>query len=127
MTMTPNHAQAMRLSLKTALLGATAALVAGAGPSVALADAAAADSASGDQNNADTLSAVVVTGYRKSLAEARAIKRDSNIQVDAIVAEDIAKFPELNLAESLQRLPGVQITREAGEGRRISLRGLGPD
>ncbi len=39
----------------------------------------------------------------------------------------MAKFPELNLAESLQRLPGVQITREAGEGRRISLRGLGPD
>jgi TonB-dependent receptor len=39
----------------------------------------------------------------------------------------MAKFPELNLAESLQRLPGVQINREAGEGRRISLRGLGPD
>ncbi|WP_443750932.1 TonB-dependent receptor [Asticcacaulis solisilvae] len=71
--------------------------------------------------------AVVVTGYRGSLAKARKIKRDSVIEKDAIVAEDMAKFPELNLAESLQRLPGVQITREAGEGRRISLRGLGPD
>lgn len=70
---------------------------------------------------------VVVTGYRKSLSDARRIKKDSVIQKDAIVAEDMAKFPELNLAESLQRLPGVQITREAGEGREIALRGLGPD
>ncbi|MBY9063637.1 TonB-dependent receptor [Sphingomonas yunnanensis] len=70
---------------------------------------------------------VVVTGYRRSLSDARDIKRDSVIQKDVIVAEDIAKFPELNLAESLQRVAGVQITREAGEGRRISLRGLGPD
>ncbi len=70
---------------------------------------------------------VVVTGFRKSLSLARNIKRESVIQKDAIVAEDMAKFPELNLAESLQRLPGVQINREAGEGRRISLRGLGPD
>ncbi|WP_236552805.1 TonB-dependent receptor [Sphingomonas sp. 8AM] len=70
---------------------------------------------------------VVVTGYRKSLGLARDIKKAANIQKDVIVAEDMAKFPELNLAESLQRVPGVQITREAGEGRRISLRGLGPD
>jgi iron complex outermembrane recepter protein len=74
-----------------------------------------------------TSSEVVVTGFKKSLSDARRIKRDSVIQKDAIVAEDMAKFPELNLAESLQRLPGVQITREAGEGRRISLRGLGSD
>ncbi len=70
---------------------------------------------------------VVVTGYRKSLMEARDLKKDAIILKDVIVAEDIAKFPELNLAESLQRLPGVQITREAGEGREIALRGLGPD
>lgn len=74
-----------------------------------------------------TVSEVVITGYRKSLADARQIKKDAVIQEDAIVAEDMAKFPELNLAESLQRLPGVQITREAGEGREISLQGLGPD
>jgi TonB-dependent receptor len=70
---------------------------------------------------------IIVTGFRKSLSDARNIKKDSVIQKDVIVAEDMAKFPELNLAESLQRLPGVQISREAGEGRRISLRGLGPD
>jgi iron complex outermembrane receptor protein len=70
---------------------------------------------------------VVVTGFKKSLGMARDIKKKSDIQKDVIIAEDMAKFPELNLAESLQRLPGVQITREAGEGRRVSLRGLGPD
>lgn len=54
------------------------------------------------------------------------IKRGEAGVVDAIVAEDIADFPDLNLAESLQRIPGVSITREGGEGRNISVRGLGP-
>ncbi len=71
--------------------------------------------------------AIVVQGFRKSLGVAREMKRDSSIVADVIVAEDMAKFPDLNLAESLQRLPGVAINREAGEGRRVSLRGLGPD
>jgi iron complex outermembrane receptor protein len=70
---------------------------------------------------------VVVTGYRTSLAQARNSKRDATIIKDSISASDIAAFPDLNLAEALQRLPGVAINREAGEGRRISLRGLGPD
>ncbi len=79
------------------------------------------------QESVDDTDTIIVTGYAKSLSEARDIKKDAIIQKDVIVAEDMAKFPELNLAESLQRLPGVQITREAGEGRRISLRGLGSD
>ena len=108
-------------NLKRFLLATVAALIAGTHASVALAQAASEPAAT------DTVDAVVVTGFRKSLSDARAIKRDAVIQKDAIVAEDMAKFPELNLAESLQRLPGVQINREAGEGRRISLRGLGPD
>ena len=70
---------------------------------------------------------VVVTGYRTSLAQARNSKRNATIIKDSISASDIAAFPDLNLAEALQRLPGVAINREAGEGRRISLRGLGPD
>lgn len=114
--------RAARPNLKTFLLATVAALAVGAHSSAVFAQQAASDSAA-----ADTVDAVVVTGFRKSLSDARAIKRDSVIQKDAIVAEDMAKFPELNLAESLQRLPGVQINREAGEGRRISLRGLGPD
>lgn len=105
-----------RPHLKSFLLATVAALAIGASPRLAHA-----------QQATDEVEEVVVTGFRKSLSDARAIKRDSVIQKDAIVAEDMAKFPELNLAESLQRLPGVQINREAGEGRRISLRGLGPD
>lgn len=74
-----------------------------------------------------TLDAFEVSGTRATLAKSREFKKEARIISDAIVAEDIAKFPDLNLAESLQRLPGVAINREAGEGRRVSLRGLGPD
>ena len=76
---------------------------------------------------ATELDTVTVTGYRASVEKALDIKRGEAGVVDAIVAEDIGKFPDLNLAESLQRVPGVVITREAGEGRNISVRGLGPD
>jgi iron complex outermembrane receptor protein len=113
--------RAARSNLKSFWLAGVAALAVGAHSSAAFAQKA------GEAAAPDAVDEVVVTGFRKSLSDARAIKRDSVIQKDAIVAEDMAKFPELNLAESLQRLPGVQINREAGEGRRISLRGLGPD
>ena len=76
-----------------------------------------------DATNLDTIS---VTGYRASLEKALDIKRGEKGIVDAIVAQDIGKFPDLNLAESLQRIPGVVITRDAGEGRNITVRGLGP-
>lgn len=71
--------------------------------------------------------AIVVTGYRASLANALSQKRRSNQEIDAITAEDIANFPEANLAEAIQRLPGVSIDRDNGEGRTITVRGLGPD
>lgn len=70
---------------------------------------------------------IVVKGFRGSLAQALNIKRNSAAAVDSIVAEDIAKFPDNNLAESVQRVPGVSITRDSGEGRQISVRGLGAD
>lgn len=76
---------------------------------------------------ATQLDAVTVTGYRASVEKALDIKRGEAGVVDAIVAEDIGKFPDSNLAESLQRIPGVVITRDGGEGRNISVRGLGPD
>ncbi len=69
---------------------------------------------------------IVVTGFRDSLAKAINLKRNDESQIDTILAEDIGKFPDLNLAESLQRIPGVSITREGGEGRQITVRGLGP-
>jgi len=70
---------------------------------------------------------VVVTGFRGSLAAAIDAKREENAIVDVITAEDIADFPDLNLAESLQRVPGVQIDRDGGEGRTINVRGLSSD
>lgn len=76
---------------------------------------------------ATELDTVTVTGYRASVEKALDIKRGESGVVDAIVAEDIGKFPDSNLAESLQRIPGVVITRDGGEGRNISVRGLGPD
>lgn len=76
---------------------------------------------------ADDVSVIVVTGYRASLRSAIGEKRTATVQVDAITAEDIADFPDTNLAESLQRLPGVSIDRDNGEGRSITVRGLGGD
>ena len=73
----------------------------------------------------DQVEAIVVTGFRKSLDAALNAKRDSVSSVDVIVAEDIAKFPDQNLAESLQRVPGISIVRDGGEGRAITVRGLG--
>jgi iron complex outermembrane receptor protein len=70
---------------------------------------------------------IVVTGFRASLTAALGAKRQDTGIVDVIVAEDIADFPDQNLAESLQRIPGVSIDRDAGEGRTITVRGLGPD
>ncbi|NRQ43630.1 TonB-dependent receptor [Rheinheimera sp. YQF-2] len=69
----------------------------------------------------------VTGGFRGSLASALNQKRFETGSTDTIKAEDIADFPDLNLAESLQRIPGVAISRAAGEGRQISVRGLGPD
>ncbi|MFD1218278.1 TonB-dependent receptor [Microbulbifer celer] len=73
-----------------------------------------------------TLEEVVVTGIRASMDRAMDIKRDASGVVDAISAEDIGKFPSSNLAESLQRIPGVAIDRQNGEGSKITVRGFGP-
>ena len=92
---------------------------------MAAAQAHAADAAPAPAAN--EVDAIVVTGFRGSLAHARDLKRDAVGATDVIVSEDIAAFPDLNLAESLQRIPGVTISRDSGEGRQITLRGLGPD
>ncbi len=73
------------------------------------------------------LDEVTVTGFRGALANALSEKRALSGITDIIKAEDVAKFPDANLAESLQRLPGVAVARDGGEGRSISVRGLGPD
>src|SRR5690606_36223191 len=73
------------------------------------------------------LEAIVVTGIRASLESSMNLKRDAQGIVDGIVAEDIGKFPDTNLAESLQRISGVSIDRSMGEGSRVTVRGVGPD
>ena len=70
---------------------------------------------------------IIISGYRKSLKDAQDLKRAAVGAEDDILATDIAAFPDLNLAESLQRIPGITITRDSGEGRQIALRGLGAD
>jgi len=67
---------------------------------------------------------IVVTGYRKSLAEALQVKRNTDQFQDSVVATDVAKLPDNNIAESLQRISGVQIRRALGEGTSVSIRGL---
>lgn len=79
------------------------------------------------ENASENIETVVITGFRQSLDSALDIKREANGAVDSIVAEDIGKFPDANLAESMQRIPGVALARgDNGEGRNISVRGLGP-
>jgi TonB-dependent receptor len=69
----------------------------------------------------------VVTGIAASLGRSIDKKRNSELVSDSITAEDLGKFPDNNIADSLQRIPGVAIDRAGGEGRFVSIRGLGPD
>jgi len=77
-------------------------------------------------DNEAILEEVIVTGIRSSLDNAAEIKREANQMIDAISAEDIGMFSDNNIGEALQRIPGVQLERDMGEGFRISIRGLGP-
>ena len=101
-------------------LGVAAAL--GSSAAVQAADAAASD------EQGQEIDEVVVTGFRASLQNSVADKREKINFTDSIFAEDIGKFPDLNLAEALQRIPGVQIARDVtGEGVSVAVRGLGRD
>lgn len=101
------------------MLGASAiALGLAAQPALAQ-DASAVDDGADDE--------IVVSGIRASLRASLDVKRDSQGVVDAITAEDIGKFPDTNLAESLQRITGVSIDRSSGEGSTVTVRGFGAD
>ncbi|WP_426369657.1 TonB-dependent receptor [Pseudocolwellia sp. HL-MZ7] len=78
------------------------------------------------QDEVKDIEIISVTGMRSSIQESTRLKRDASGVVDAISAEDIGKFPDTNLAESLQRITGVSIDRENGEGARVTIRGFGP-
>lgn len=82
--------------------------------------------ASDDQSATAPSSDIVVTGIRASLRSSEALKRNASQIVDAITAEDVGKFPDNNISESLQRITGVAIDRTGGEGQFITVRGMGP-
>ena len=92
----------------------------------ALSSCSFAQAATNDKVKDDT-EVIVVTGVRSSLEAASSLKRYSDSVQDSIVAEDIGKFPDQNVAESLQRVPGVSINRVNGEGSKITVRGFGPE
>lgn len=97
------------------------------GVAIALGAAFATPSVSVAQEGEEVIEEIITTGIRGSLKRAMDIKRTSAGVVDAISAEDIGKFPDANLAESLQRITGVSIDRERGEGSSVTVRGFGPE
>ncbi|MGO1068861.1 TonB-dependent receptor [Lysobacter sp. CA199] len=78
-------------------------------------------------DRAKDLDKVVVTGFRYSIEKSLDQKRNANAVVEVVTAEDASKFPDKNVADALQRVPGVVITRSGGEGKSVSVRGLAPD
>ena len=113
--LTTRHARSVR---RLALAGATCLTT------LAIAQATQAQTATPASDTA--VDEVVVTGYRKSLAQSTVAKRETTGFADAIFAEDIGKFPDSNIAESFNRIPGITITRDiTGEGTNVAIRGLG--
>ena len=96
----------------------------GASVASTIAFGAAGAAYAADAGSPDQIETVVVTGFKESLERALDMKRNALDSSDSILAEDIAKFPDLNVSESLQRIPGVTLARDGGEGRQISVRGL---
>ncbi|MBB5518476.1 TonB-dependent receptor [Amphiplicatus metriothermophilus] len=113
-----NKRNKMRARLSASLLGGASAF--------ALAQPVCAQDAL-DDDGATNEDVIIVTGIRQSLQASMDVKRESRGVVDAITAEDIGKFPDTNLAESLQRITGVSINRSLGEGSQVTVRGFGPD
>jgi outer membrane receptor protein involved in Fe transport len=110
-------------SFKAGRLGASAACIAVSAfifPALAMAQQAAPETAATDQG-------IVVTGIRASLDASASLKRRSPVIVESISAEDIGKLPDVSIADSLARLPGVTAQRLEGRDQRLSIRGLGPD
>lgn len=75
-------------------------------------------------DSATDLDKVTVTGYRYSIEKSLDQKRNANAVVEVVTAEDVSKFPDKNVADALQRVPGVIVTRDGGEGKNVSVRGL---
>lgn len=113
----------MRARMICSVSSVTLAMVAGSQP--VFAQPAIAQAATKATPPAEDV--IIVTGIRASLAGSLSIKRNAQGVVDAISSEDIGKFPDTNLAESLQRITGVSIDRANGEGSTVTVRGFGPE
>jgi len=117
----PLHLQTRHRLISLAVASACATLV---GQAYAQEANNAAATSGADPTSQNT---VVVTGIRASMASTLNLKRNSDGFVDGIAADDIGKFPDTNLAEALQRISGVSIDRNRGEGALVTVRGVGPD
>ncbi|WP_024867514.1 TonB-dependent receptor [Pseudoxanthomonas suwonensis] len=116
------HSYLARNTLAVAL---AAALFGGASTAAMAQDPAPAPQPVQEEVQTTDLDGVVVRGFRRSLQYSTEAKRDATGFVDAIFSEDIGKFPDLNIAESLARVPGIQLSRDVnGEGLNIGIRGL---
>ncbi|TYC90455.1 TonB-dependent receptor [Novosphingobium sp. BW1] len=116
-----------RRAAPTALLCSAAILALAAAPQAFAQEAGdAAEEEQGTLSTPDAEAVIIVSGIRASQRAAIDIKRDAVSVVDSIVAEDLGKLPDQNVAESLQRIAGVTIERNRGEGRYITVRGFGP-
>ena len=113
----------LKRNLLSAALASAIALTA-TGVQAQTAEATAEQNQQADATELDT---VVVTGIRRGIESAISVKRDSTSIVEAISAEDIGKLPDVSIAESLARLPGLAAQRVAGRAQVISVRGLSPD
>jgi len=111
-----------RITRRTRLLGSAAF---GVGVAMAFAGTAAAQDA--PQEETTQVEEVIVTGIRGSIESSIAAKRDNTSIVEVVTAEDIGKLPDMSIAESLARLPGLAAQRQDGRAQVISVRGLGPD
>lgn len=87
----------------------------------------AQDTNTADSSASEDIEVIQISGIRGSLIRSMDVKRDASGVVDAISAEEMGKFPDTNLAESLQRITGVSVSRSNGEGSQITVRGFGPE
>ena len=115
------------------LLTATAAIAAAtdgpvaAGTAAEETPAAAGPAATHSDADQPELTEVVVTGLRASLEKSLDAKKNASIVEDSIDAEELGRFPDSDVADSLEHLPGITITRTTGgEGQKVSVRGFGP-
>lgn len=121
------RASASALCCAIALTAAVPAWAQAAPTQVASANTAAPASAAPDTGTDDAANSIVVSGIRASLDSSARIKRMSTTIVDSVSSEDIGKLPDVSIADSLARLPGVTAQRLEGRDQRLSIRGLGPD